>query len=58
MWHQASTVPRIELLKNVIGKDALFCTLCDKIDAEVLDAAGPNLKVIGTISVGYYNKIN
>ncbi|XP_063699827.1 glyoxylate reductase/hydroxypyruvate reductase isoform X2 [Culicoides brevitarsis] len=53
MWNQASPVPRNELLKNVVGKDAIYCTLCDKIDAEVLDAAGPNLKVVGTISVGY-----
>uniref|UniRef100_A0A336KAD8 Glyoxylate reductase/hydroxypyruvate reductase n=1 Tax=Culicoides sonorensis TaxID=179676 RepID=A0A336KAD8_CULSO len=53
MWTENNPVPRNELLKNVSGKDALYCTLCDKIDAEVLDAAGPNLKVIGTISVGY-----
>lgn len=53
MWNQAIPVPRNELLKNVVGKDAIYCTLCDKIDAEVLDAAGPNLKVVGTISVGY-----
>lgn len=53
MWNQPSPVPRDELLKNVAGKDAIYCTLCDKIDTEVLEAAGPNLKVIGTISVGF-----
>jgi len=52
-WSEENTVPRSELLKNVQGKDALFCTLSDKIDKEVLDAAGSSLKVIGTISVGY-----
>uniref|UniRef100_A0A672LJH7 Glyoxylate reductase/hydroxypyruvate reductase a n=1 Tax=Sinocyclocheilus grahami TaxID=75366 RepID=A0A672LJH7_SINGR len=31
----------------------LLCLLSDKIDAEVLDAAGPNLKVISTLSVGF-----
>lgn len=46
-------MPREELLKGVVGKDALFCTLTDKIDAEVIERAGPNLKVIGTMSVGY-----
>lgn len=46
-------IPREELLKGIVGKDALFCTLTDKIDAEVIDRAGPNLKVIATMSVGY-----
>lgn len=46
-------VPRDQLLKGVAGKTALFCTLTDKIDAEVIERAGPNLKVIGTMSVGY-----
>ncbi|XP_031641003.1 glyoxylate reductase/hydroxypyruvate reductase [Contarinia nasturtii] len=52
-WNEASVVPRDELLKKVVGKDALFCTLTDKIDAEVIECAGPNLKVIATMSVGY-----
>lgn len=52
-WNDGSVVPRDQLLKGVVGKDALFCTLADKIDAEVIDRAGPNLKVIGTMSVGY-----
>lgn len=41
------------MLNGIVGKDALFCTLTDKIDAEVIDRAGPNLKVIATMSVGY-----
>lgn len=52
-WNEPSIVPRDELLKGIVGKDALFCTLTDKIDAEVIDRAGPNLKVIATMSVGY-----
>lgn len=52
-WNDASVVPRDVLLKNVSGKDALFCTLTDEIDVEVIERAGPNLKVIGTMSVGY-----
>lgn len=46
-------MPRDQLLNGIVGKDALFCTLTDKIDAEVIERAGPNLKVIGTMSVGY-----
>lgn len=52
-WKEASVVPRSELLNGVVGKDALFCTLTDIIDSEVIDRAGPSLKVIGTMSVGY-----
>ncbi|KAL4221026.1 hypothetical protein ACF0H5_019289 [Mactra antiquata] len=53
IWDSDEAIPQEELLKNVPGIDALFCLLTDKIDAEVLDAAGPNLKVVATMSVGY-----
>lgn len=33
-------VPRKELLQKVKGVDALVCVLTEKIDAELLDAAG------------------
>lgn len=33
-------VPRKELLQRVRGVDALLCVLTEKIDAELLDAAG------------------
>lgn len=39
-WQSDDAVPRAELLKNVEGKDALFCLLTEKIDAELLDVAG------------------
>ncbi|CAN9514964.1 unnamed protein product [Ophioblennius macclurei] len=52
-WDSDEPVPRAELLKGVQGAHGLMCMLSDKIDAEVLDAAGPNLKVISTFSVGY-----
>lgn len=38
------------------GVDGILCTLNEKIDAELLDAAGPSLKVVSTIS-GYKFKI-
>ena len=44
---------RETLLENVRGVDALLCMLGDNIDAKVMDAAGPNLKVISCYSVGY-----
>ncbi|KAG2215988.1 hypothetical protein INT46_007048 [Mucor plumbeus] len=52
-WDQDSSIPRDVLLEKVKGVDALFCLLTEKIDDEVLDAAGPQLKVIATMSVGY-----
>jgi glyoxylate reductase len=45
---------RDELVARVPGIDALFCNTTDTIiDAEVMDAAGPQLRVIATFSVGY-----
>uniref|UniRef100_A0A8D2ZK00 Glyoxylate reductase/hydroxypyruvate reductase n=3 Tax=Scophthalmus maximus TaxID=52904 RepID=A0A8D2ZK00_SCOMX len=53
LWDSDEPVPREELLKGVQRAHGLVCLLSDKIDAEVLDAAGPNLKVISTMSVGF-----
>jgi glyoxylate reductase len=44
---------RQEILRNVAGKDAILCMLSDKIDREVMDAAGPKLKVISSYSTGF-----
>ncbi|KAJ8712529.1 hypothetical protein PYW07_005371 [Mythimna separata] len=51
--HYPSVMPRDELLKAVTGTNAIYCSLTDKIDKELLDAAGPGLKVVSTISVGH-----
>lgn len=40
MWDSDEPLSRAELLKGVQGVDGLLCLLSDKIDAEVLDAAG------------------
>ncbi|KAG0174636.1 hypothetical protein DFQ30_003624 [Apophysomyces sp. BC1015] len=69
-WKQDSAMPRDTLLKEIKGKraEALMCMLSDKIDGEVLEAAGerdsrhnlllkkckgPQLKLVTTMSVGY-----
>lgn len=52
-WESDDAIPREELKKRVRGIDGLFCLLTDKIDAEILDSAGPSLKAISTMSVGY-----
>ncbi|MFB5598725.1 MAG: 2-hydroxyacid dehydrogenase [Nitrososphaeraceae archaeon] len=42
-----------ELAKKVKGVNAILCTLSEKIDSEIMDAAGDNLKVISTFSTGF-----
>jgi lactate dehydrogenase-like 2-hydroxyacid dehydrogenase len=46
---------RAELLRDVRGAEAIICTLTERIDAEVLDAAGPQLRVVANTAVGYDN---
>jgi glyoxylate reductase len=48
-------ISRNELLKRVKGLDVLLSLLTDKIDAEVMDAAGPKLKMIANYAVGFDN---
>lgn len=43
---------RMEFLNNIQGKDGILCMLSDKIDAEAMEAAGPKLKVISSLSIG------
>lgn len=52
--HRKSTPPsRKELLKDVAGKHAILCMLSDRIDREVMEAAGPALKIISSYSTGF-----
>ena len=52
VWSGELPPSRDELLNRVRGVDGLLCLLTDKIDSAVLDAAGPQLKVISSMSVG------
>lgn len=44
-----------ELIEKGKGVDALLSLLTDKIDGEVMDALGPELKVISNYAVGFDN---
>lgn len=44
---------RAEILKNAVGMDGILCMLSDRIDARVMDAAGPDLRVISSYSTGF-----
>ena len=50
-----TAIAREDLLARVAGKAAIVCLLTDPIDAAVLDAAGPSLKVVANVAVGYNN---
>ncbi|TLP72933.1 2-hydroxyacid dehydrogenase [Nesterenkonia sphaerica] len=55
--HHTSEFPpdRTELLEAVRGAGAIISLVTDRIDAEVLDAAGDQLKVVANVAVGYDN---
>ncbi len=44
-----------ELVTKVKGADALLSLLTDRIDGDLMDAAGPQLKVISNYAVGFDN---
>lgn len=48
-------IPHGELIKGVKGVDAILSLLTDKIDGEVMDAAGKQLKIIANYAVGFDN---
>ena len=53
-FHDSTRPPTKPKLKEGIrNKNAILCTLSDNIDKEVLEEAGPNLKVISSYSTGY-----
>jgi glyoxylate reductase len=54
-WKGEDRPPRSEVLNRVAGKDALVCLLTEKIDGELLDAAGPNLRIVANVAVGFDN---
>jgi len=52
VWSHDLPPARSELLERVRGVDGLLCLLTDRIDGELMDAAGSQLKVISSMSVG------
>jgi glyoxylate reductase len=51
----SAAISREELLQRVKGVDVLVCLLTEAIDGAVLDAAGPQLKIVANVAVGYNN---
>jgi glyoxylate reductase len=47
--------PREDLLARVAGCDGLVTMLTDRVDAELLDAAGPQLRIVANYAAGLDN---
>jgi glyoxylate reductase len=54
-WDEPHPVSRDELLHRVAGADVIVALLTERIDAELLDAAGPQLQAVCNVAVGYNN---
>jgi glyoxylate reductase len=54
-WESDDAISRADLLAMVAGADAIVSLLTEKIDDELLDAAGPQLKSVSNVAVGYNN---
>jgi glyoxylate reductase len=48
-------IPRADLLALVAGADAILTLLHDRVDDELLEAAGPGLRCVANVAVGYDN---
>jgi glyoxylate reductase len=55
VWPDELPPPREVLLDKVCGVDGLLSLLTDRVDDELLDAAGSSLKVVSNFAVGYDN---
>ncbi len=50
-----TAIPRQDLLDLVAGADAVLTLLGDRVDEELLEAAGPQLRCVANVAVGYDN---
>ena len=48
-------MPRKDLLRDIAGKDAAITLLTDRVDDELLDAAGEQLVIVANYAVGFDN---
>lgn len=51
-WTDKTALPRKTFLQSVKGVHAIYCTSSDKIDTELLNAAGDSLKIVASASTG------
>ena len=54
-WKHDEPIEINELYERISDADAVLTLLTTKVDRAFLDAAGPNLKVVSNVAVGYNN---
>lgn len=54
-WSHDTAMPRQELLQQVKGAEILITLLTEKVDSDLLDVAGTQLKAVCNVAVGYNN---
>jgi glyoxylate reductase len=55
IWEDDLPPPRDQLLAAVEGCDGILTLLTDRVDDELLDRAGPQLRVVSNFAVGFDN---
>jgi glyoxylate reductase len=55
VWEGEGVMPRGELLERVAGKAGMMAMLTDRVDDELLERAGPGLRVVANFAVGFDN---
>jgi glyoxylate reductase len=55
VWEGEGAMPRDQLLGRIPGKVAAITLLTEKVDDELLDAAGPGLVIVANYAVGFDN---
>jgi lactate dehydrogenase-like 2-hydroxyacid dehydrogenase len=55
VWPEEMPPPRDILLRRVAGRDGILTLVTDRVDDELLDAAGPRLRVVSNFAVGSDN---
>ena len=55
VWEEPLPPPRDVLLEKIAGCEGILSLLTERIDAELMDAAGPQLKVVSNFAVGFNN---
>jgi glyoxylate reductase len=55
IYEKDQIIPREEFLNRIRGKEAVLTMLTEGWDAEAMDSAGPDLKIIANCAVGYNN---
>ncbi|HBP00281.1 MAG: D-isomer specific 2-hydroxyacid dehydrogenase NAD-binding protein [Candidatus Uhrbacteria bacterium GW2011_GWF2_41_16] len=55
VYEKDQIIPHRELLRRVKGVNILLSLLTDRIDTDIFDAAGPQLKLVANYAVGFDN---